>query len=117
MLLEELSSLEEVLFAGHTGVVVKLTEAVMSCPPCQDTLLQLLLSSFHVEIKPKLCVPLLLTMTAYEVYLEEKEKEDSKVWTLPHNFFFGTSTEPKILFTKTAAEAFIKNFCCFKAFF
>ncbi len=67
------------MFAGHTGVVVKLTEAVMACPTSQDTLFQLLLTAFHAESKPKVCGPLFLAMTAYEVFKEEKEKDESKV--------------------------------------
>ncbi len=75
---DELASLEEVLFAGHTGVVVKLVEAVTACPDSQDTVLQLLLTAFHAESQLKICAPLFLAMTAYEVYTEEK-KDESKV--------------------------------------
>ncbi len=66
------------MFAGHTGVVVKLVEAVTVYPDSQDTLLQLLLTAFHAESQLKICAPLFLAMTAYEVYTEEK-KDESKV--------------------------------------
>ena len=49
---------EEILFAGHTGVVVKLTEAAAeSCPEKQPALLESLLKAFHTEHDPKHCAP------------------------------------------------------------
>ena len=68
------------MFAGHTGVVVKLVEAAIACPEQQETVHQLLLTAFHAQTEPKSSVPLFLAMTAYEVFMEEK-KDTSKVRT------------------------------------
>ena len=70
-LIEELVPLEEILFVGHTGVVVKLTQAAVSCPEKQPTLFQALMKAFHTETKPKCCVPLFLALTTYEVTFDE----------------------------------------------
>lgn len=59
---------------GHNGVVVKLAEAGLKTAPRQPEILKALLSAFHVENDAKSCVPLFLTLTAYEVYSEHKEK-------------------------------------------
>ena len=50
-LIDELSWLEEILFAGHTGVVVKLTEAAAeSCPEKQPALLESLRRPFTLSM-------------------------------------------------------------------
>ena len=76
--IDEIPSLEEILFAGHTGVVVKLVEAAISCPEKQPAVLQLLLTAFHTEAKPKCCVPLFLSLMAYEMYFKSESGEDSQ---------------------------------------
>ena len=67
--IDEIPSLEEILFAG---VVVKLVEAAISCPEKQPALLQLLLTAFHTEAKPKCCVPLVMSLMAYEMYFKSE---------------------------------------------
>ena len=67
--------MEEVLFAGHTGVVVRLLQATSSCPEKQEYLLQALLRAFHTEGTPKNCVPLFLSLTTQEVYQQDTAEE------------------------------------------
>lgn len=67
MIVDELLPLEEVLFAGHTGVVVGLLQAAVSCPEKQASLLQELLRAFHTESAPRGCVPVFLSLTTSEV--------------------------------------------------
>ena len=62
---------------GHSGVVVKVAEAGLKSPPQQPQILQALLEAFHADKDTRCCVPLLLTLTAYEVYSEHKEKMES----------------------------------------
>ena len=68
MLVDELSPLEEVLFTGHTGVVVRLLQAAVLCHEKQPVLLQGLLRAFHTEAYPKSCAPLFLFLITYEVF-------------------------------------------------
>ena len=56
----EIPSLEEILFAGHTA------------------LLQLLVAALHTQAKPKCCVPLFLSLMAYEMYFKSESGEDSQ---------------------------------------
>ena len=70
--------MEEVLFAGHSGVVVRLTQALLACPPKQPAHLAALLQAFHVEAQPKLCAPLFLALTAYEVYFTPTNEEEKQ---------------------------------------
>lgn len=67
MIVDELLPLEEVLFAGHTGVVVGLLQAAVSCSEKQASLLQELLRAFHTESAPRGCVPVFLSLTTSEV--------------------------------------------------
>ena len=74
-LIDELSSLEEILFAGHTGVVVKLTEAAAeSCPEKQPALLESLLKAFHTEHDPKHCAPVFLSLMTHEMVFGNDDK-------------------------------------------
>ena len=66
-LIDELSSLEDILFTGHTGVVVKLTQAAVSCPEKQPAILESLLRAFHTEHDPKHCVPVFLSLMTHEM--------------------------------------------------
>lgn len=67
--------LEEILFVGHTGVVVGLAQAVCLCPLEQPSFLSALLSTFHTEDTPLCCGPLLLSLTTHEVYYGPGEEE------------------------------------------
>lgn len=74
-LIDELSSLEEILFAGHTGVVVKLTEAAAeSCPEKQPALLESLLKAFHTEHDPKHSAPVFLSLMTHEMVFGSDDK-------------------------------------------
>ena len=74
-LIDELSSLEEILFAGHTGVVVKLTEAAAeSCHEKQPALLESLLRAFHTEHDPKHCAPVFLSLMTHEMVFGNADK-------------------------------------------
>ncbi len=81
MLVGELSPLEDVLFVGHSGVVVRLVDRVATCcPDQQPSLLQALLTAFHTQSSPRSCAPLFLSLTAYEIHHgeAEKRKEEEK---------------------------------------
>ena len=65
---QELENLEEVLFAGHSGVVAKLLEVCVRCGEHQSSLLLNLLKCFHIEGSPEKCVPLFLTLTTVEAH-------------------------------------------------
>lgn len=65
---QELENLEEVLFAGHSGVVAKLVEVCARLGEHQTSLFQNLLKCFHIESSPDKCVPLFLTMTTVEAH-------------------------------------------------
>eukprot|EP00731_Ephydatia_muelleri_P026882 Em0018g982a len=65
---QELENLEEVFFAGHSGVVAKLLEVCVRCGEHQLSLLQNLLRCFHIESSPDKCVPLFLTLTTVEAH-------------------------------------------------
>ena len=74
---ELLPHLEDVLFAGHSGVVVKMAEAGLRTPDQQSEILKTLLTVFHAETNTSVCVPLFLTLTAYEVYAEHVQSRES----------------------------------------
>ena len=67
-MVQELGNLEEVLFVGHSGVVVKLLEVCVRCVEHQQLVLQNLLKCFHTENTLDKCVPLFLTLTTVEVH-------------------------------------------------
>lgn len=60
---------------GHTGVVIKLAQATVSCPEKQPILLQALMKAFHTEDKPKHCASLFLALTTYEVMFDKAEEK------------------------------------------
>ena len=70
---ELLPHLEDVLYVSHSGVVVRLVEAGLKSPSQQPQIVKALLDAFHTEGDARCCVPLFLTLTAYEVYSEHKE--------------------------------------------
>ena len=74
---ELLPQLEDVLFAGHSGVVVKMAEAALRSPAQQQEVVQTLLTVFHTDTDTSACLPLFLTLTAYEVYSEHRKKMES----------------------------------------
>lgn len=74
---ELLPHIEDVLFVGHSGVVVKLVEAGLKSIDHQSDIMKALLIAFHCENDTKCCVPSFLTLTAYEVYTEHKENMKS----------------------------------------
>ena len=76
VLAELLPHLEDVLFAGHCGVVVQMAEACLRSPAQQPEMMKTLLVAFHAQENPNACVPLFLTLTAYEAYLEHEEKTE-----------------------------------------
>ena len=77
MIAELLPHLEDVLFAGHSGVVVKMAEAGLRTPDQQSEILKTLLTVFHAETNTSVCVPLFLTLTAFEVYAEHVQSRES----------------------------------------
>lgn len=85
--MEELSPhLEEILCAGHMGVVVCLTQAASLCPQVQPAFLHTLLTTFHTESTPKCVVPLLLAMLTHEVYYSRSERDEEEVGVEQPNF-------------------------------
>ena len=70
MIVDELD-LEKILCCGHTGVVVKVTEAYKRCPPRQQvTMMNNLLKAFHTESHPKDCAILFTSLVTREVYFK-----------------------------------------------
>ena len=70
MIVDELD-LEKVLFSGHTGVVVKATEAYKRCAPRQQvTMVNKLLKAFHTESCPRDCAILFTSLVTREVYFK-----------------------------------------------
>lgn len=78
----ELCPLEDILFVGHSGVVLKLVERVaMFCPDHQPTLLDSLLTAFHTQSSPRSCAPLFLSLMAYEAYYGEPSEGGERAKT------------------------------------
>ena len=79
-ILEELTDLEEVLFVGHTGLVVQLVQAAVKFPDLQLTSFSRLQKAFHTEAHPKCVAQVLLPLVTYEIYAQgckvSKEKDD-----------------------------------------
>lgn len=69
----EVKSLEEILFTGHTGVVVKLAEAAVACSDVQPVLVDAILKAFHVQSHPNSSAPVVLALMTYEVLYNESE--------------------------------------------
>ena len=83
-LIDELGSLEDILFAGHTGVVVKLTQAAVSCPEKQPAILESLLRAFHTEHDPKHCAPVFLLLMTHEMVFGNDDK--AKVYYTAYSY-------------------------------
>ena len=77
-MVQELENLEEVLFAGHSGVVAKLLEVCVRCGEHQSSLLLNLLKCFHIEGSPEKCVPLFLTLTTVEAHSAQVSRREGK---------------------------------------
>lgn len=60
--------MEDVLYAGHTGVVVKLVEAAISCPEVQPGLFEAVQQAFHLTSHSTATAPVLLALMTYEVF-------------------------------------------------
>lgn len=73
--MSEVGSLEDILFLGHTGVVVKLAEAAVACPEVQQTLLAAILKAFHTSDHPSSCVPVILALLTYDVFHDSSSME------------------------------------------
>ncbi|XP_054848623.1 nucleolar protein 9 isoform X2 [Eublepharis macularius] len=82
-LFEELSpGLEEILAHEHLGVVTALLGACRKHGAHQQEVLQTLMEAFHCwEPPPRqlLCVPLIASLLAYEVYYGEEEEEEEEM--------------------------------------
>lgn len=77
MIVDELD-LEKVLFCGHTGVVVKATEACKRCTLRQQlTILNKLLRAFHTESHPQDCAILFTSLVTREVYFKPGDVDQS----------------------------------------
>lgn len=74
VLIDELIKVEDILFVGHTGVVVKLTQAAVSCPGKQSAVLECLLKAFHTEHDTKHCVPVFLSLMTHDMVFESGDK-------------------------------------------
>ena len=86
-MIDELSSLEDIFFAGHMGVVVKLTQSAVTCPEKQSAMLQSLMKAFHTEHDPKHCAPLFLSLMTHEVMFENKDKTEVAIMKVYINTF------------------------------
>ncbi|XP_073713916.1 nucleolar protein 9-like [Misgurnus anguillicaudatus] len=79
---ELMEGFEAVLAAGHMGVVVQLVESCVQWEEKQDALLQRLLQAFHCSdpaSRHTSCLPLFLSLLAYEVYYNTETAEGDTV--------------------------------------
>ena len=74
VLIDELIKFEDILFVGHTGVVVKLTQAAVSCPEKQSPVLESLLNAFHTQHNTKHCAPVFLSLMTRDILFENNER-------------------------------------------
>ena len=75
MVTDELD-LEKILFCGHTGVVVKATEACKRCTARQQVvMLNKLLKAFHAESHPQDCAILFTSLVTRDVYFKSDVSE------------------------------------------
>ncbi len=77
----EVSSIEEVLFIGHTGVVVKLLERAAVCggdDDVQPSLLDALMKAFHLDNHLNCIVPVLLALMTYEIFHKQCGEEEGE---------------------------------------
>ena len=84
----ELGALEEVLFVGHTGLVVKLVESAIACPDIQHNVFTSLMKAFHTEDHPKSSAPVILALLTYELFYEDgiegRDGEEQQVKVKSH---------------------------------
>ena len=110
-IVSEVGSLEEILFAGHTGVVVKLSQAAVSCPAVQPGLHDAILQAFHTSEHPESCVPIILALLTYEVFNNSSNSDDGKQ-AKPHPFTLHGSLLLQALLkfedTKVVARSLLK---------
>jgi hypothetical protein len=78
----EVGVLEDILYLGHTGVVVKLVEAAVACPEVQSDILAAIFKAFHASDHLSSCAPLILALLTYEVFYDEEGEGAAK----PHPF-------------------------------
>lgn len=84
MIIDELD-LERVLFCGHTGVVVKATEACKRCAPRQQAMMfNKLLKAFHTDSHPQHSAILFISLVTREVHFkpDDSEKVNNDVSTM-----------------------------------
>lgn len=81
-LVSEVTSLEDILFLGHTGVVVELAEAAVACPEVQPGLLAAILKAFHTSDHTNSCAPVILALLTYEVFYDSNESVKPHPFTL-----------------------------------
>ena len=74
VLIDELIKFEDILFVGHTGVVVKLTQAAVSCLEKQSAVLESLLTAFHTKHDSKHCAPVFLSLMTHDILFENGDK-------------------------------------------
>ena len=70
----ELNDLEEILFVGHTGLVVQLVQAAVTYPHMQLAIFSLLEKAFHTEPHPKSIAHVILPLVTYDVYIQNDVK-------------------------------------------
>ncbi|XP_056600477.1 nucleolar protein 9 [Triplophysa dalaica] len=79
---ELMEGFEAVLAAGHMGVVIQLAESCVQWEERQDTLMQRLLKAFHCSdpaSRHTSCLPLFLSLLAYEVHYQTETAGDATV--------------------------------------
>ncbi|KAI7809981.1 putative nucleolar protein 9 [Triplophysa rosa] len=83
---ELMEGFEAVLAAGHMGVVIQLAESCVQWEERQDTLMQRLLQAFHCSdpaSRHTSCLPLFLSLLAYEVHYQTETAGDATVTQHP----------------------------------
>lgn len=69
----ELKDLEDVMYNGHYGVVVRLLQCGIKCPEYQPLLLDLLMKAFHLCDHPNDCLIPMVMLTTSEIYKKQKD--------------------------------------------
>ncbi|KAF5892804.1 nucleolar protein 9, partial [Clarias magur] len=85
------SGFEAILAAGHMGVIVQLVESCVDREEKQPDMLQLLLEAFHCSepsTRHLSCLPLFLSLLAYEVYYDTEAAEGDAVPQRPLSFCY-----------------------------
>lgn len=68
--------LEDVLAAGHPGVVVALVQACAQSNAQQAAMFDLLLEAFHVKAHPKLCIHTFLSLRTLDSLTDQQESDE-----------------------------------------